>query len=100
MSDKIITLPYTEPLTLQKNISAILPFGLSLSGIKLIYSTTQLLTKINDSYFFFAPHGMINEYAFDTASYQGLSVKSGEVTAVDGITYVTVTSGLDCLIQA
>ncbi len=98
LGDKTITLPYTEPLTLQKNVSAILPFGLSLSGIKLTYATTQLLTKIDDSYFFFAPHGMISEYAFDTDSYQGLSVKSGEVINENGITYVTVTHGFNSLI--
>ncbi len=98
MADRIISLPYTEPLTLQKNVSAILSFGLSLSGIKLTYTTTQLLTKIDDSYFFFAPHGMISEYAFHTASYQALSVKSGGVTSENGMTYVTVTPGLDCRI--
>ncbi len=98
MDTSIISLPYTESLTLQKNVSAILPFGLSLSGIKLTYATTQLLTKIDDAYFFFAPHGMISEYAFDPASYQALSVKSGEVIAENGMTYVTVTPGLDCLV--
>jgi len=96
--DRLVTLPYAESLTLQKNVSAILPFGLSISGIKLTYATTQLLTKIDDSYFFFAPRGMISEYAFDTTSYQGLSVKSGEVILADGVAYVTVTPGLDCLI--
>ncbi|MBI1282679.1 MAG: hypothetical protein GC179_31430 [Anaerolineaceae bacterium] len=100
---KPATLPYVEPLTLQKNVSAILPFGLSLAGIKLNYATTQLLTKIEEAetttYFFFAPHGMNSEYAFDASGYQSISTKSGELRTENGITYASVIPGLDCLIN-
>ncbi|MEP6987719.1 MAG: beta-galactosidase, partial [Chloroflexota bacterium] len=102
-ANQTITLPHAEPLVLQKNVTAILPFGLALGGVELVYSTTQLLTKIEDgetsSYFFFAPQGMISEYAFETASYESLSVKGGEVITEGECSYVTVTAGLDAVIR-
>ncbi len=98
-----ITLPHTQPLVLQKNVTAMLPFGLVLNGIKLVYATTQLLTQIADgetnSYFFFAPSGMQSEYAFATASYESLSVKGGEVIKDGEYSYVTITPGLDAVIK-
>ncbi len=60
-----LQIPAKTTLTLQKNVSAILPFGLSLSGIRLKYATTQLFAKIDHDYFFFTPPGMISEYSFD-----------------------------------
>jgi beta-galactosidase len=101
-ADGTISIPYTQSLMLQKNVSAILPFGLSLSGVSLKYATNQLLTKIENpdavTYVFFAPRGMLSEYAFDTTSYSTLDVHRGEVVEADGCTIVTVTPGTECVI--
>jgi beta-galactosidase len=100
--DGSIIFPYSQPLTLQKEVTAILPFGLTLDGVKLVYATTQLFTKLVDantiSYFFFAPHGMVSEYAFDTTSYQSLSVNGGEIITDGNRAYVTVNPTLNALI--
>jgi beta-galactosidase len=101
-ADRIISIPYAESLVLQKDVSAILPFGLSLKGVLLTYATTQLLTKIEDTdvttYVFFAPRGMSSEYAFDPTNYCTLDVRGGEAVEADGCTVVTVTPGTDCAI--
>ncbi len=101
-AEQTISLPHTQPLTLQKNVAAILPFGLSLAGVLLKYATTQLLTKIEDgdtvSYFFFAPRGMFSEYAFDATTYQMLDISGGEAVEEGKTTYVTVTPGMDGVI--
>ena len=44
-----ITIPRTQTLTLKKNVSAILPFGLSLNGICLRSATAQLLAKLDSA---------------------------------------------------
>ncbi len=67
--DETLTFPQGEPLTLKPNVSAILPFNLSLSGIHLHYATTQLFARIGDDYFFFAPDGMRSEYGLNSAIY-------------------------------
>ncbi|MEO8396938.1 MAG: hypothetical protein ABI700_28340, partial [Chloroflexota bacterium] len=64
-ANETLTIPAENTLTLQRNVSAILPFGLSLDGIRLKYATTQLFAQIEHDYFFFAPAGMISEYCFD-----------------------------------
>ncbi|MEP7294496.1 MAG: hypothetical protein ABI835_22090, partial [Chloroflexota bacterium] len=63
--NETLSIPAENSLTLQKNVSAILPFGLSLEGIRLKYATTQLFARIEQDYFFFALPGMISEYCFD-----------------------------------
>jgi hypothetical protein len=97
-----LTIPHSGTFTLQKNVCAILPFGLSLHGVRLNYATTQLLTKIEQqnsvTYVFFAPHGMMSEYAFDRTTYDTLTVNNGEVTEADGCAIVRVNPGRDCVI--
>ncbi len=57
-----LLIPERGGMTLEKEESAILPFGLNLNGIFLNYATAQLLTKVGDEqnvhYLFFAPPGM------------------------------------------
>lgn len=98
-----LSFPQTEPLTLQKHVSAILPFGLSLDDLCLKYASCQLLAKLDaaDSvdYAFFAPRGMRSEYAFDPATYASINVAGGEISEAGGLTLVTVTPGTDCVIS-
>ncbi len=101
-SNRSINLPHQQFLVLRKNVTTILPFGLSLEGIKLVYSTTQLLTKVEDgdvlAYFFFAPKGMVSQYAFDIRTYQSVDVEGGDLHTDEDTAYVNVTAGLETVI--
>jgi hypothetical protein len=100
--EETILMPQTQSLTLEKDVTAILPFGLSLNGILLKHATAQLMTKIEDdetvSYFFFAPRGMFSEYAFDVTTYQTLEANGTVVLEAGNFVYLTVTAGLDSTI--
>ena len=97
-----IRFPQAHTLTLEKHVSAILPFGLLLDGVRLQYASVQLLAKLDDAeavdYVCFAPRGMRSEYAFDPATYRSLDVAGGEVSAAEGQTLVTVRPGTGCQI--
>ncbi len=101
-SEDTILIPGSRALTLKKNTSAILPFGLSLSGVRLRSSTAQLLSKLeaNDAvnYGFFAPQGMISEYVFEAGSFDSLQVEGGNVVESEGVAIVTMTPGLHATI--
>jgi uncharacterized protein YeaC (DUF1315 family) len=96
MIDETISIPHEQPLTLEKNVTAILPFGLSLDGILLRHATTQLLCKIEErdavNYFFFAPRGMVSEYGL--VSYETLDVKGADTLVEGDCTYLTVQPDL------
>lgn len=69
LQNESLLIPAKGTFTLKKDISAILPFNLSMEDALLKYATAQLLTKIEDKgrqhYFFFAPEGFVPEYLFD-----------------------------------
>jgi hypothetical protein len=98
---EMISIPHKKGLTLQKNVSAILPFNLSLEGVLLKYATAQPLARVEADtsvdYFFFAPSGMEAEYAVDRSTYTGLAVKHCTLGEENGITYLTAEPGFDCL---
>ncbi len=97
-----IWIPQTQTLTLAKHVSAILPFGLSLNGVRLRSATTQLLAKLEAdaivNYFFFAPRGMVSEYVLETGSFRSIHVEGGTVVDTEGDTVITMTPGLDAVI--
>lgn len=75
------------PVNIAKDEVAILPFNLKMGRTTLKYATAQLMMKIDDHYFFFAPEGMPTEYVFadgkkftpkpgfkSTFKYKGISV--------------------------
>lgn len=78
-----IRLPKSGGISLAKDECCILPFNLDLQGLHLKYSTTQLLTSIeNDGeayFFFFTPKGMKGEYYFDSDAIQTVSVDNGNI---------------------
>lgn len=67
-----LTFPDTHPLTIQPDVSFLLPFHQSLQGANLVYATAQPLTCIEtgDSvhYFYFAPEGLAPEFCFDATT--------------------------------
>lgn len=78
ISDVSFTLDFGEeqlcfphhPFTVPKDSYFILPFHFDLDGIELIYATAQPICKIyrdgQPIFFFFAPDGIVPEYAFST----------------------------------
>ena len=98
-----ISIPHKKGLALQKNVSAILPFNLSLEGVLLKYATVQPLARIEGNgsvdYFFFAPPRMEAEYAVDHSTFARLGVKHGSVIEESGITYISVDPGFDCVTE-
>jgi beta-galactosidase len=101
---EIISIPHKKGLTLQKNVSAILPFNLSLEGVLLKYATTQPLARIEGTgddrsinYFFFALPGMEAEYALDRSTYTSLVFKHCTLAEENGIAYLTADPGFDCM---
>ncbi|HLZ63220.1 MAG TPA: beta-galactosidase [Ktedonosporobacter sp.] len=98
-----LVIPQSHDLTLRQDLSAILPFNLSLGhGILLKYATAQLLTTLDiddqASYVFFAPEGMSTEFALDRATYHSLEVTGGTLNEADGCSYIAMEPGLHCRI--
>lgn len=97
-----VHIPHTGTLTLQKQVSAILPFGLVLSGVRLRSATVQLLARIEEenstTYFFFALRGMSSEYVLETDSFRALTVEQGEAAASEGVTIIRVEAGLGAVV--
>jgi hypothetical protein len=103
MSNGTISIPNAHSLTLKKDASAILPFGMSFDGVYLEYATAQLFARIDEddttSYFFFVPRGMSSEFVFDPKTYENITVTRGNVTKSGDRSIVPVTPGLDCAIS-
>lgn len=96
------SIPQSQTMTLKKNVSAILPFGLSLSGVRLCSATVQLLAKLETddavNYFFFAPRGMISEYVLEAGSFYSLHVENDPMVVSEDSTIITITPGLNAVI--
>ncbi len=95
--DQTISIPASRTINLKADTCAILPFGLTLSGVRLRSATTQLLSKLETAdavnYCFFAPPGMTSEYVFEAGSFASLQVEGGDVVDIEGAAVVTVTPG-------
>ena len=57
-----------EGIDLASGENAILPFNLDMDGAMLRYATAQPITKIEKTWFFSAPVGMVPAYYFDAAA--------------------------------
>ncbi|HEY8499004.1 MAG TPA: beta-galactosidase [Clostridia bacterium] len=92
----------SEGFTLKRNNSAILPFNLDLCGIRLKYSTTQLITFIEDgdarTYFFFVPDGMDSEYCLSNEGIALLAAEKAKTRKSEDLTYIKVCPGIDSVI--
>ena len=68
--------------------NAVLPFGVMLGSVRLDWATTQPITHMGDTWFFFAPEGMQPVYCIGGMEY---TVQPGEVLHAEGITIVTLS---------
>ncbi|MBU3155829.1 beta-galactosidase [Clostridium estertheticum] len=91
-----IILPRKKDLSLSKDSSCILPFNLDMKGLKLKYSTTQLITKIDweeeQYFFFFIPEGVVGEYCLLNDNIAEILVENGtyEKIAEEYMVYINV----------
>ena len=93
-----------KPFAVKKGMYFIWPFNLKIADAVLKYATAQLLCKIRvsdtDTYFFFANNGVDAEYAFDAAAIRNIKVSNGEISSVNGRTYISgLKPDTDCVIQ-
>lgn len=87
-----VNVPNT-PIDIPANSYFILPLNLDLGAGTLIYSTTQLLSRIEgpaeSTYFFFAIPGLRPEFSFNPASVASVHAGSGSITNFSGSLMVT-----------
>ncbi|HYH01537.1 MAG TPA: beta-galactosidase, partial [Bacillota bacterium] len=95
LKSETIVIPQSGGLTLVKDVSCILPFNLDLSGVRLKYATTQLITQIEYQgeiyYFFFIPAGMKGEYCFKHQGISEFQVEHGQSSTIAEHSIVTVS---------
>jgi hypothetical protein len=80
-------------INLQKGVCAVLPFNLDLDGIRLKFATTQLITRLASTYFFFAPDGIDSQYCFERAGLKDWTVEGGQAIEDGPLVRITVASG-------
>lgn len=94
-----LLIPSHKNMTIKKDQSMILPFNLDLEGLKLIYSTTQPLTKIKTNscfhYFFYTHDGIDAEYCFNEEEIEGLELSGASLRKSEGKVYIFSDSGLN-----
>lgn len=87
-----IRIPHASTFTLRKGVAAILPFGLDVEGVRLVYATAQPLAILrggtNPRHTFTALEGVAPEFAFDTSSLDAARGGDCEVRSEAGTTYV------------
>jgi beta-galactosidase len=94
-----LRIPQEGTLTLKADVCCLLPFNMSLKGVRLVYATVQPLTVLHTQtethYFFFAPDGMTPEYCLATDSYSRLEGDAHIAAEVDDRVYVQVEPGAE-----
>ncbi|MCW8966635.1 MAG: beta-galactosidase, partial [Candidatus Pacearchaeota archaeon] len=108
LEDEQITFPKNKGMTILQNSNFILPFNLDMSGIRLKYSTTQLITVVgkekgaleekddkasgkshqSETYFFFSPPGLNGEYCFDNKNIKSVTVKNCHMDRTESRLYI------------
>lgn len=87
MKNGEIVIPKKGTMNLKKDCSCILPYNLNLNGINLEYSTTQLITTVDNQdkevYFFFIPEGMTGTYYFNNNDLNAISMHEGNYLIID-----------------
>jgi len=94
-----LCIPREGTLTLKADVCCLLPFNMSLGGVKLVYATVQPLTvlysEVETHYFFFAPEGMTPEYCLVASSYRHLQGDVRITAEADGNVYLSVEPGTE-----
>lgn len=93
-----LRIPNEGSLFLNKDSYCIIPFNFNLNGVKLKYSTTQLITKLNynneEYYFFFAPKNTKGEYSFEKNNLTAIEVDNGIIKKHVGTVIVKVSDNI------
>jgi len=97
LEDEIVQFPI-EGIDVKDGVYFILPFNLDLNGVKLKYSTTQLICKTKDTYFFFAPEGVKSEYLLNMDNIQ--SISGAQYAKINGDALISnLEPNTDCIIK-
>ena len=91
LPSETIVFPRT-PTNVPSGAYAIWPVNLDLGGVLLKYATAQPLTVVRDgsteTYFFFAPPGILPEFAFDESTLESMKAPNAAVLDEQGKVYV------------
>lgn len=102
LADEVIRFPQQGTITIEKEVSAILPFNMDLDGILLKSATVQPLAKIiqkgKTHYFFFAPDGLKPEYIFDKKTLKGGTKKLVPTPGLESTVKLQSVAGNEILI--
>ena len=100
--DEKLAIPAVGDLHVKKDACFILPFNQDLHGARLVYATSQPLTRLDypDStvYFYFAIEGIRPEYCFDTAP-QDLRGDYESIESSDGHTRLIPKTGSEYAVE-
>lgn len=99
LNNQEIRIPAHNEMNIKKEQCMILPFNLDLEGFKLVYSTSQPLTKIVANsgihYFFYTHDGIDSEYCFHEEEVEVVALSRATITKSEGKLYLSSESGLD-----
>jgi len=103
LEDEKLRIPEQGGLQLAKDNYCMLPFNFNIGGMRLKYSTTQLITRImyegESYYFFFIPEGMQGEYCFERSSIAGIQANKGTVEETDNKAIIKVSENEMSMIE-
>lgn len=105
LPQETISIPARGGFDIPSDTSMILPFHLDLTGLRVQYSTAQLITHlaVDDEpyYFFFAPEGSAPEYLLDGRTCRQVCIRQGRLLD-DGMgnMLVRVQPGTECELTA
>lgn len=103
LENEQINIPESGDLHIGKDSFCMLPFNFDFGEVRLKYSTTQLITKIESEgksyYFFFVPRGMMGEYCFVSENIKDMKVDSISVEIQQDLTTLQVDNSSTSLIE-
>jgi len=102
LTDGSLTFPKT-PLTINKNLQAILPFNMDMDGLNLKYATAQPLCRIEGAtplYVFFSPDGVQSEYLLEKNTIATIEITEANLDDVSEAYYISkIKPGTSCVIN-
>jgi len=87
-----VAFPHTGTLTLQQDVSAILPFNIEVSGVLIVTATVQPLTMLNVNgqpvLVFYAQQSLKPEFVFSRSTVAAVSIESATVAMEEEVIIV------------
>ena len=92
LDHEALRIPARGCMNLERDCFAILPFNFRMGDVVLKYATAQLITMVENTYFFFTPGGMSGEFCFDNGSGADITASDAEIDTGAATTTVKFNS--------